>query len=157
MIYFSVRCFFCFSVSEIKYDTRAVFNFFIFWAVGKPVGFRWLRETIFDSSSHISLHNLVWACAEQKRDTDLWSTTDDVVNVKGSEVEATSSVSESDVDSNTFFDTLNFEVEPAADPESRVLDVAGNFTFTVYTFDHHLKALSSLFRDLAFKFSIVLL
>ena len=79
------------------------------------------------------------------------------MNVKGSEVEATSSVSESDVDSNTFFDTLNFEVEPAADPESRVLDVAGNFTFTVYTFDHHLKALSSLFRDLAFKFSIVLL
>lgn len=134
-----------------------MFNFFIFWAVGKPVGFRWLSETFFDSSSHFSLHNLVWACAEQKRDTDLWSTTNDVVNVKGCEAEATSGVSESDVDSNTFFDTFNFGEEPAADPESRVLDVAGNFTFTISTLDQHLKALSSLFGDSAFKFSIVLL
>ena len=80
-----------------------------------------------------------------------------MVDVEGSEAEVTSDVFEDDVDSNTFSDTLNFEVEPATDPESRVYDVAGNFNFTVSMFDHHLKALSLLFGDLTFKSSIVLL
>ena len=66
---------------------------------------------------------------------------DSVVVMGGSEVDITLDLSEGNLDDNTFFDSLDSEVEPTADIEFRILDTAD-------TFDCHLKALSSFFADL---------
>lgn len=84
----------------------------MFSAVAKFDNFRLLGKTIFDSSSLISLCNLVLACAEQEIDTYIWSTSDSMVNMGGSEVDFTSDISEDDVDDNAFSNTLDFELEP---------------------------------------------
>ena len=63
--------------------------------------------------------------------------------MRESEVDITLDLSKDNLDGSIFSDTLDSEVEPAADPKCSVLDATDSFNFAVFTFVNNLKALSS--------------